>query len=619
MKRIFFLLLLCLVPVRAYGTTVSVAAQQIAGFQPASIGNDVSLTVTATNGSTAITCAACFRQQWVGLGGYTVSLAGTLYTVSSVNTTSSATLTANYAGVTSASTAAIFYRYIEVRFYSNISFLPLGSSSIVQAGTPNSGAFFKRFAASVVLSGGVSTLYIPAFTLDSTTDSADNNTARYTIGMYRPDGSFIQFYTCSPNMNQLRIPPTTPTSLRDICVFNSQPVVNRDPNTFYTIPQINALLPSCSSGQMVYFSNTGRAQSCLTVGSGLSIAGGTITSTGGGNTMIEDVASLPVTCTPSADTLYRTPDGALAYSLWMCTQSSGVYVRLDNNGYSGGDSGATGSVAAGGGNTQVQFNNVGVLGGISGFTTDGTNVTAGSGNLRATSPRITTDLSDANGNEVFKITATGSAVNEYTVANAAAAGLPTISLTGGDTNISGRFTTKGTGGWYFRPGSNSANAFVIENAAGNSIARFDTASNYLGLNGQTPAYTIDSGANTTDIIRLGKMLGGAWVGVDSTWLFLQNSNLSIASGNYALSQNGSGATQINAASGQSLFIKVGNASAITINSDQSATFAGTTFGSLGTPSNGTLRYCTDCTIANPCAGGGTGALAKRLNGVWVCN
>jgi hypothetical protein len=44
-----------------------------------------------------------------------------------------------------------------------------------------------------------------------------------------------------------------------------------------------------------------------------------------------------------------------------------------------------------------------------------------------------------------------------------------------------------------------------------------------------------------------------------------------------------------------------------------------TFANLGTPTNGVFRYCPDCTIANPCAGGGTGALAKRLNGVWVCN
>lgn len=45
----------------------------------------------------------------------------------------------------------------------------------------------------------------------------------------------------------------------------------------------------------------------------------------------------------------------------------------------------------------------------------------------------------------------------------------------------------------------------------------------------------------------------------------------------------------------------------------------TTFANLGTPANGTFFYCSDCTIANPCASGGTGALAKRLNGAWVCN
>lgn len=44
-----------------------------------------------------------------------------------------------------------------------------------------------------------------------------------------------------------------------------------------------------------------------------------------------------------------------------------------------------------------------------------------------------------------------------------------------------------------------------------------------------------------------------------------------------------------------------------------------TSGGLGSDGNGTMRYCSDCTIANPCAAGGTGAIAKRLNGAWVCN
>jgi hypothetical protein len=46
---------------------------------------------------------------------------------------------------------------------------------------------------------------------------------------------------------------------------------------------------------------------------------------------------------------------------------------------------------------------------------------------------------------------------------------------------------------------------------------------------------------------------------------------------------------------------------------------GDVFANLGTPGNGYVKYCSDCTIANPCAGGGTGAIAKRLNSVWVCN
>ncbi len=46
---------------------------------------------------------------------------------------------------------------------------------------------------------------------------------------------------------------------------------------------------------------------------------------------------------------------------------------------------------------------------------------------------------------------------------------------------------------------------------------------------------------------------------------------------------------------------------------------GVAFSTLGTPSDGTILYCNNCTIANPCAGASSGALAKRLNGVWVCN
>lgn len=62
-----------------------------------------------------------------------------------------------------------------------------------------------------------------------------------------------------------------------------------------------------------------------------------------------------------------------------------------------------------------------------------------------TSPKVITSLDDTNGNELFKFTATGSAVNELTVANAATGNAPSISATGGDTNIPINLTPKGTG------------------------------------------------------------------------------------------------------------------------------------------------------------------------------
>lgn len=62
-----------------------------------------------------------------------------------------------------------------------------------------------------------------------------------------------------------------------------------------------------------------------------------------------------------------------------------------------------------------------------------------------TSPRIGTSVLDTNGNELLRLTATASAVNELTLANAATGGKPTLSATGGDTNITINIVPKGTG------------------------------------------------------------------------------------------------------------------------------------------------------------------------------
>jgi len=72
-----------------------------------------------------------------------------------------------------------------------------------------------------------------------------------------------------------------------------------------------------------------------------------------------------------------------------------------------------------------------------------------SADLDANGKNITIDTStgiiDENGNQQITFSTTGSAVNEFTVANAATTNPPALSVTGGDTNIDMNLTPKGTG------------------------------------------------------------------------------------------------------------------------------------------------------------------------------
>lgn len=103
-----------------------------------------------------------------------------------------------------------------------------------------------------------------------------------------------------------------------------------------------------------------------------------------------------------------------------------------------------------------------------------------------TSPKILTDISDTNGNESIKFTATASAVNEITIANAATGNGPTISATGGDTNIPLTLAPKGTGQALVQgttntkftvkmTGSNNGNnpLFELQDDSGNAIAGYN--------------------------------------------------------------------------------------------------------------------------------------------------
>lgn len=66
-------------------------------------------------------------------------------------------------------------------------------------------------------------------------------------------------------------------------------------------------------------------------------------------------------------------------------------------------------------------------------------------NKTLTSPRIGTALLDTNGNELIRVTATASAVNDITITNTAAGTSPSITASGDDTNLDLNFVPKGTG------------------------------------------------------------------------------------------------------------------------------------------------------------------------------
>jgi len=59
--------------------------------------------------------------------------------------------------------------------------------------------------------------------------------------------------------------------------------------------------------------------------------------------------------------------------------------------------------------------------------------------------KLVGDILDTNGNELLKVSATASAVNEVTLTNAATGNKPSLAATGGDTNIGFELVSKGTG------------------------------------------------------------------------------------------------------------------------------------------------------------------------------
>ena len=124
-------------------------------------------------------------------------------------------------------------------------------------------------------------------------------------------------------------------------------------------------------------------------------------------------------------------------------------------------------------------------------------------NKTLTSPKIGTSILDTNGNQLALLTATGSAVNEFTIANAATGAGPTLSSTGDDSNIDINVTPKGTGdvvlaGDTVKVGDSGAAAVLTSNGAGTlTVTTGGTEDLVLSTNSGTNSgtITITDGAN----------------------------------------------------------------------------------------------------------------------------
>jgi hypothetical protein len=79
------------------------------------------------------------------------------------------------------------------------------------------------------------------------------------------------------------------------------------------------------------------------------------------------------------------------------------------------------------------------------FAADGTGTSVGLNVGSGKKLKLVGDVIDTNGNELLKVSATASAVNEVTLTNAATGNKPSLSATGGDTNIGFELVSKGTG------------------------------------------------------------------------------------------------------------------------------------------------------------------------------
>ena len=180
-------------------------------------------------------------------------------------------------------------------------------------------------------------------------------------------------------------------------------------------------------------------------------------------------------------------------------------------------------------------------------------------NKTLTTPTLTSpiinEIDDSNGNEEIIFTATASAVNELTVANAATGNNPNITASGSDADVGINFTPKGTGAVTFN-GTGKIQA-VKEKVTVTAVASTGTI-NYDFLTQAvlyhttvaTGQFTINlrgsSSTSLTNMLSVGESVTGAFLNTNTTF-FVSTITIDGSSTNVTLEyQGGSAPTAGNA-------------------------------------------------------------------------
>ena len=264
----------------------------------------------------------------------------------------------------------------------------------------------------------------------------------------------------------------------------------------------------------------------------LLITDGDSTSTADSLTNAARNAVLELTGTITGNKIVTFPDGTEGLKVIFNNTSGGYTVQL--KGASDGGSGTTFSTTDKG--YKLIYMSGSNLVDVGAVTLTGTQTLT---NKTLTSPAIGTSILDTNGLQLANITATGSAVNEFTIANAAAGAGPTLSATGDETNVDINVTPKGSGKialdgikWPNADGSadqilttdGSGVLSFVDNSGGTSWQAVVTGATKTAVAGE--GYFIDTTSNACNVTLPSGTLGDEVTLVDYAATFDTN-NLTV--------------------------------------------------------------------------------------------